>query len=45
MEMFTPELELSIDAAEELQADIQELGELQLALIGGGCGETILAKC
>ena len=34
---------MEVMAAEQLEADVAELSDLQLALIGGGCGEIVVA--
>lgn len=41
MEIARIEMQAVQNASEKASADIQELGELELCLVGGGCGEVV----
>jgi len=41
MEFAKMELSAVEEVADQTQCEIKELNELQLALIGGGCGEVV----
>ena len=41
MKVLEKEIRIDSDIREDAESQIQELNELQLALIGGGCGEVV----
>ena len=42
MELNQIEAAAVADAVDQAETQLRELSELQLALVGGGCGDTIL---